>query len=63
MSIAMYRHRQAMTRRQHLQMTRKSQADPEWTVQYEKEMEMEKKKELELELTERLQGSKPISEW
>ena len=30
-------------------------ADPEWTVQY--------KKELEQELTERLQGSKPISEW
>ena len=30
-------------------------ADPEWTVQYEKELEQE--------LTERLQGSKPVSEW
>ena len=30
-------------------------ADPEWTVQYEKELEQE--------LTERSQGSKPISEW
>ena len=58
MTIAMYRHR-VSSDDEATTFADDPLADAEWTVQYEKEME----KALEQELTERLQGSKPVSEW
>ena len=54
MTITMYRHRVSGDD-EATAFADDPLADPEWTVQYEKELEQE--------LTERLQGSKPVSEW